>query len=570
MHGSAFKIDTGIIPFGNCNHFLYPNQIKELRNAKSTTSFNTIVSKAKCPSTYVNFVLAPKCTYEDPHEHFFDESSVERRIDKMLSCDSLGIDEDIDEISDYDKVKIEQFKKGIQVIDKQIHVDLVWHDNIDQVPSNHDVALKVLNRVSNKLQESGQLEDYLNIFKQQKAEHIIEEFHCDPKDFHKYKWIPHRPVIKTDEQCTTKIRPVFNCSLKTGGCPSLNEASYVGINLMADMLELLMLFCTNKHIFLGDLHKAFLMIKLKSLKDRNRFCFFMKDGDKLICFRYTTIIFGFNASPFILNYVIKHFADTFPNDDCTEMLKNNFFVDNLVKTSNSIEHLTDLYKTSAIRLAEGNFDLRSCNTNNDSLRNLMSQDVRLVEHGCEFDKVLGYKYSPSRDVMKLSNCKLDANANTKRTILSQTSKVFDPLSFVAPVSIRGKTLISSLWNKKPSKNHWDELVPEEARKTWTTLNKDLSRLSSLEFQRYSLSQDDPANLFIFCDASKKAYGYVAYAVQNGQSSFLFSKPKVAPLSQKNLPTLELLGVFVAFKGLYSILKNLSHVDFSNVYISVDA
>ena len=183
----------------------------------------------------------------------------------MLSCESLGIDENIDEISDYDKVKIEQFKKGIQIIDNQIHVDLVWHDSIDQVPSNHEVALKVLNRVSNKLQESGQFEDYYDIFKQQKAEQIIEEFHCDPKDFHKYKWIPHRPVFKTDEQCTTKIRPVFNCSLKTGGHPSINEASYAGINLMADMLELLMLFRTNKHVLLGDLRKAFLMIKLKGV-----------------------------------------------------------------------------------------------------------------------------------------------------------------------------------------------------------------------------------------------------------------------------------------------------------------
>ena len=570
MHGSAFEIATGIIPFGNCNHFLYPNQVRQLNKVKVSNNYNTIVSKAKCPSTYVNFVLAPKYSYEDPHEHFFDESSVERRIDKMLSCESLGIEENIDEISDYDKVKIDQFKKGIQIIDKQIYVELVWHDSIEQVPSNHDVALKVLNRVSNKLQESGQLEDYYNIFKQQKSEQIIEEFHCDPKDYHKYKWIPHRPIFKTDEQCTTKIRPVFNCSLKTGGRPSLNEASYAGINLMADMLELLMLFRTNKHVLLGDLRKAFLMIKLKSLKDKNRFCFFMKNGDKLICFRYTTIIFGFNASPFILNYVIKHFADTFPNDACTEMLKSCFFVDNLVKTSNSIDHLTDLYKTSASRLALGNFDLRSCNTNHETLKDLMSQDGRLVDHQCEFDKVLGYKYSPSRDVMKLSNCNLDEKANTKRAILSQTSSIFDPLSFVSPVSIRGKTLISSLWGKKPSKNHWDELVSEEAQKTWTTLSKDLSRLSSLEFQRYSLSQDDPANLFIFCDASKRAYGYVAYAVQNGQSRFLFSKPKVAPLSQKSLPTLELLGVFVAFKGLYSILRNLSHIEFNNVYIAVDA
>ena len=37
-----------------------------------------------------------------------------------------------------------------------------------------------------KLEASGQQEDYLDIFKQQEAEHIIEKFSVDPKDYHKY------------------------------------------------------------------------------------------------------------------------------------------------------------------------------------------------------------------------------------------------------------------------------------------------------------------------------------------------------------------------------------------------
>ena len=302
---------------------MLPSQIRQISKIKNKVenNFNTIVSRVKCPSSYVNFVLESKLSYEDPWDSFFDESSVERCIDKMLSTESLGIKEDLDSISDYDKIKVDEFKSGIELKNNQIHVDLVWHDNIDQVKSNHEIALKVLDNVSRKLEAKNQLDDYLNIFKQQESEQILERIKVDPKDFNKYIWIPHRPVIKTDEQSTTKMRPVFNCSLKTKGSPSLNEASYVGINLMGDMLELLMHFRTNKFVFLGDLRKAFLMIKLKSIRDKNRFCFFMKDGDELICYRYTTIIFGYNASPFILNYVIKHFANFFPNDECSEMIR---------------------------------------------------------------------------------------------------------------------------------------------------------------------------------------------------------------------------------------------------------
>ena len=574
MNGSAWKVSDsrGIIPFGNIQHFLYPSQIKATNLSNSVNNYNTIISKYKCPSTLVNFVLEPKNSYDDPLESFFDESLVERRVDKMLSCDSLGINESEDSISDYDAVKIEKFKNSIELINGEYHVDLVWHDTIDRVPSNEGIALSVLDRVSKDLEKKGLLEEYINGINKWEQDKIVERIEVNPKDFKNYKWIPHRPVFKTDEQSTTKMRPVFNCSLKTKKGPSLNEASYAGINLMKDMLELTMLFRTNHYVYLADVRKAFLMIKLKSIKDRNRFCFFLKIDDKLVCFRFTTIIFGFNASPFILNYVLKHHANSFPADHCTDMLLNHFFVDNLVKSHNSEDQIINLYSNSVERMGQGNFDLRSCNTNSKKLKELMILDNRYVEHNSSYEKVLGYKYSPVKDIIKLadSSIVLGLSSVTKRIILSQFSKLFDPLSLVSPVSIRGKILLSNIWKKKKSEGHWDEVVDEEDSRTWTTLSKDLVGLSSIEFPRYSLSEDEPTDIFLFCDASKNAYGYVAYAVQNGQSCNVLSKAKVAPLITKSLPTLELLGVFLSFKGLFSILKTFSRVRINNIFIAVDA
>ena len=122
------------------------------------------------------------------------------------------------------------------------------------------------------------------------------------------------------------------------------------------------------------------------------------------------------------------------------MIKNHFFVDNLVKTSNDIDTLTELYKTAVVRLASFGFNLRSCNSNNDTLRTTMKQDGKLVEHNCEFDKVLGYKYSPTQNIISISHVNLDNQANSKRKILSESSKVFDPLGLASPVTVRGTTL----------------------------------------------------------------------------------------------------------------------------------
>ena len=95
-------------------------------------------------------------------------------------------------------------------------------------------------------------------------------------------------------------------------------------------------------------------------------------------------------------------------------------------------------------------------------------------------------------------------------------------------------------------------------------------LSYIEFPRYSLSEDEPTDIFLFCDASKRAYGFVCYAVQNGKSCFVLCKSKVAPLQPRTLPVLELLGVFLAFKGLFSTLKTLNKVKIKNIFVAVDA
>ena len=119
---------------------------------------------------------------------------------------------------------------------------------------------------------------------------------------------------------------------------------------------------------------------------------------------------------------------------------------------------------------------------------------------------------------------INENVDTKRGVLSQTSKIFDPLSVATPVIVRCKTLMSLLWEEKTSNKHWDVKILVKGQELWNSLCKDLVRLNSLKFHRYAISENKDTNLYIFCDASKVgAYGYVVYGVQEGQSNFLFVK-----------------------------------------------
>ena len=117
---------------------------------------------------------------------------------------------------------------------------------------------------------------------------------------------------------------------------------------------------------------------------------------------------------------------------------------------------------------------------------------------------------------------------------------------------------------------WDKVVSGETQKGWSNLAKDLEGLSSLEFPRDAIDQDQPADLMLFTDASSSAFGYVMYAKQNDKSNFLIAKCKAAPIKKKTLPTLELLGVYLALQGLTSHLKTYQNYNINSVTVAVDS
>ena len=571
MNGSAWKVPGGLVPFGNILHFLHPRQVLPIEKYQcAENNFKDVVEglEGEVPATMVNFVLHPNKSYFSPLESLFPDSAVEHGLEQMFSLDSVGCIDESNQFAQSDIELVNEFKKGIRFRDDKYYVDLPWkRDVVERVPSNHKVALSVLNRVTENLEKKGLLEDYVKVFHSQCEEGIIEKIEVDPKDFKNYIWVPHRPVIKVEPNTTTKIRPVFNCSLKTGDRPSLNEAAFAGINLMGDIVQLSLYFTTNDIIMLSDIKQAFLQIKLAKEEDKNRFCFFMKEGERLVAYRYKTIIFGFNASPFILNYVIRHHAETFREDEISQVLKSNFYVDNLLVTHNSEKMLLKVYQECLSRMKKGGFYLRSWNSNSQELQPIMKKDGNFVTHENEYEKVLGYKYVVNRDVLQISQCDLDPAVNTKSGILSQVSKLFDPLGLTLPVTIKGKLIVRDLWLQKLD---WDDPVPESTLVHWRKHCTDLNQLFYIYIQRSCLNQDKVNSLCLFCDASKSCYGFTVYGIFDGKAHLLFAKSKVAPSKAKTLPTLELLAVYLALKCLSFILDSFKHISFDQIMCAVDS
>ena len=74
--------------------------------------------------------------------------------------------------------------------------------------------------------------------------------------------------------------------------------------------------------------------------------------------------------------------------------------------------------------------------------------------------IIGLKWDLSTDTLTLTSSKDEYTRQlvTKRNVLQISSKVYDPLGLLFPVTIRTKLLIQELWEQQPE---WDEpLSPE--------------------------------------------------------------------------------------------------------------
>ena len=103
---------------------------------------------------------------------------------------------------------------------------------------------------------------------------------------------------------------------------------------------------------------------------------------------------------------------------------------------------------------------------------------------------------------------------TKREVLQDLSKIFDPLGFATPVIIRAKILMQQLWLCKVG---WDEPLQEEMQKDWVEIASDLKTISGFCVKRcyFSSSVAQPV-LHCFADASLNAYGAVVFVIQGNE------------------------------------------------------
>ena len=471
----------------------------------------------------------------------------EQDLQNLWSVESIGIspatplDPDEQFVQNYSSSSI------CQCTDGSYMARFPWKEQHPPLPTNFNICKRRTHSLVRRLSQTPQLlSTYGAIIADQLRRGFIERVQ-EPNLFNSIHYIPHHAVQK--DSVTTPVRIVFDCSCKEStSSTSLNDCLESGPTLLNDLCSIILRFCVHNYGFATDIEKAFLHIRLHpDDRDYTRFLWLSNPSDPnshLLTYRFQAVLFGATSSPFILNAVLRHHLQQYQTNVADDV-KHNLYVDNIVSGCSSEEAATQYYQQSRQIMKEAKFNLRSWASNSSMLNSLAAQDATADTNTTV--NILGIQWTTQTDLLHLAptNPTSVNNLVTKREVLQQSCKTFDPIGFATPVTIRAKILIQTLWRKGVD---WDEPLDNALRQEWFSIFKDIISLSNLMIPRQYFHCDSKmrnAELHLFCDASIKAYGTIAFFRRADESTFVMARGRVAPLKTLTLPQLELLGALTA-------------------------
>lgn len=217
-------------------------------------------------------------------------------------------------------------------------------------------------------------------------------------------------------------------------------------------------------------------------------------------------------------------------------------------------------------------------SNNIQLLNHLPNDFKET---CSFEikddkaiKTLGLHWAPNSDTFRFKVELRETTVKpTKRSVLSDTAQLFDPLGWLAPVVVKAKIIFQQLWLLGVS---WDEPLSENLAASWLEFRRKLKLLVAIKLQLWinTSNSSKSVELHGFSDASCKAYVAAVYVrvVDENQritTSLISAKTKVAPIKQKSLPRLELCGA-VLLSQLLAKVYNVMELDRIPVHAYTDS
>nr|XP_041632607.1 uncharacterized protein LOC121502841 [Drosophila kikkawai] len=366
------------------------------------------------------------------------------------------------------------------------------------------------------------------------------------------------PALKDtyDSYLSPKLRPrkfaYFSTHQPSSNGNSLNDILYPGPVLQSDLTLQILKWRTFKFVFNADITKMYRQILLNQEHTPFQRILFRNGQGDISDFELQTVTFGVNCAPFLALRTLQQLSDDvnaqYPR--ASHIISNYMYVDDVLAGAHTEAEAILVIRELQAALDSSGFPLRKWTSNERALlkalpkEHLLSTDFLDLEE-VSTTKTLGVRWNATTDEFYFVPTEVTIQANySKRGVLSQITKLFDPAGWLSPFVVQAKILMQDIWLASVE---WDEFLPAELLHRWHDFLRSYSFLHQVRIPRWVQGTSPGVQVQIhgFCDAFQKAYGAAIYVrIQRDgiiSSNLLTSKTKVTPVKTVSLPRLELCG-----------------------------
>ncbi|XP_025194768.1 uncharacterized protein LOC112594280 [Melanaphis sacchari] len=339
---------------------------------------------------------------------------------------------------------------------------------------------------------------------------------------------------------------------------------YTGPKLQPDIQIVLLRARLWKYLFVTDIKQMYRQILVHpDDRDYQRILWRFSPTFKIDEYRLCTVTYGTSAAPYQALRTIRELAMV--NAQSTRaaaILLNDTFVDDVLTGANSVQEALECQQELIQLCSRAKFELRKWASNCSEILHAVPEDTHAMSPLMLFDasedpalKLLGLNWDPSSDTFSFKIHSMTKNP-TKRSILSDIARIFDPLGILSPITLFSKHLMQRLWTDGVG---WDDPVSIEIAQLWSRYHSELHLIADLSVRRrLTYDQACSVQLHAFSDSSEKGYAAAVYLrVETPTSVYchlVAGKSKVAPLKRCTIPRLELCGAVLAARLLNFVVN----------------
>ena len=460
-------------------------------------------------------------------------------------------------------------------------VSYPWKRDPALLPDNKSQAIKKLEATERRLMKNP---EHAQAYDKQMVEMNEMAFSrkLSKQEFEGYRgpvhYISHHEVLRPESK-STPVRIVFNSSAVFRG-HRLNDYWMKGPDLLNDLFGVVLRFRENEIAFIGDISKMYHRIRIPEADQHvHRFLWRNLQTDREPdVYVKTVLTFGDKPAPAMAQIALRKTADEAREDfpEAAQVLKDNTYMDDICDSVCTEEEARELTKCIDSVLETGGFKVKGWLSNKaNSNTDQEERKEAAILQGVNEEKVLGVVWNNHTDMFTLKVkpellLSQEPAMLSKRTILSQVARIYDPIGFASAFLIRAKIGLQELWEKGVG---WDEKLPSETQERWTNLFQEMKTLNGTSFER-CLTPPYAVGRPVLCVFSEDAFGSCAYArwqLSSGEYDvrFIAAKSRVAPLKILTIPRLELQGAILASRLCKTIVDE-SRFQFEKVILFLDS